>query len=149
MVDERRAGPDWPLVAVGVLLVVVAGLVLLPAVFVVLTDGVIGSGGAMGTTVPTGMSGMPDPGMMGPGMMAQAGAAAPAWLGPASWLLVAVGAVLLAVWAIRRLRARSSGADATPLALLRRRYARGRVSSGRGQEESERVRADLLRDREG
>ena len=109
------------LIALGVVLLVV---VLLPFLFI---------GGMMG---PGGMGGMMGP----PGPMLWSG-----WLLLISWLVVAVGVTLLLVWGIRRLDASGRvGDDERPLALLQRRYARGEI----GPEEYERIRADLLRDRE-
>jgi len=61
-------------------------------------------------------------------------------------LLVLVGIILLAVWAIPRLagseRQRSnttSGSPEDPLTILQRRYARGEIT----REEYERIRSDL------
>ncbi len=61
-------------------------------------------------------------------------------------LLVFVGIILLAVWAISRLagsdRLRASSAPSSPddpLAILQRRYAKGEIT----KEEYERIRSDL------
>jgi len=61
-------------------------------------------------------------------------------------LLVFVGIILLAVWAITRLTgserlrpSSTSSAPEDPLAILQRRYARGEIT----REEYERIRSDL------
>jgi putative membrane protein len=61
-------------------------------------------------------------------------------------LLVFVGIILVAVWAIPRLvgsdRLRASGASSSPddpLTILQRRYAKGEIT----REEYERIRSDL------
>jgi putative membrane protein len=108
------------------LLVAVAVLVLVPAL------GMLGMmGAAMGLGGIGGMMGRPTFWLW------------PGWLTMLSWLLVAVGVVLLAVWGVRTLGAGAAGArEETPLSVLQRRYARGEVKP----EEYERIKADLLRD---
>ena len=89
-------------------------------------------------------------------MMGRAPAASsPDWFRTASWLVVALGMVLLLAWAVRHARRengsrRAAGTDAdttndandAPLAIAQRRYARGEIS----REQYEQIRADLLRD---
>jgi hypothetical protein len=105
------------------------------------------------------MGSMGDMGRMTGQMMGRSPAAANQdWLLAASWLLVALGVVLLLAWAIRyAVRENGSGRPAgaladtmndakdtndTPLTIAQRRYARGEI----GREEYEQIRADMLRD---
>lgn len=56
------------------------------------------------------------------------------------WLLVIVGVVLLAVWAVDRGRGRSDRESESALEILKKRYARGEVS----KEEYEEKKRDLI-----
>ena len=102
---------------------------------------------------------MGDMGRMMDQMMGRSQAAAgPDWLLAVSWLLVALGVVLLLAWAVRSaLRENGSGRAAgtyaatttdahdgndAPLSIAQRRYARGEIS----REDYEQIQADLLRD---
>jgi uncharacterized membrane protein len=118
-------------------LTVMAVLILLPALamLVMMSMGhMMGTGGMMGPRSMGGMMGQAGP-MMWPG-----------WLMVISWLLLAIGIIVLLVWAIRRPADRETGvAEQAPLSILQRRYANGEI----GPEEYERVRSDLLRDRNG
>lgn len=56
------------------------------------------------------------------------------------WLLLTVGIVLLAVWAVDAIRRTSERESELPLEILKKRYARGEIS----KEEYEAKKQDLL-----
>jgi putative membrane protein len=79
-------------------------------------------------------------GMMGPGMMGGWGAVSLVWSAAALifWLLIIVGAVLLAMWALRQAGPKEP-ASRWPLDILKERYARGELN----REQFEQMRRDL------